>query len=96
MAPPLLRGEALAPDLREQVRRGLGVAAEDVVDARWADNGTGWLALRLRDRAAVLAIDQPPYRAFLGAPVISAASLAAVEGGRCSLSLAYRRRPAAN
>jgi len=33
LAPPLLRGDALAPDLREQVRRGLGVAAEDVVDA---------------------------------------------------------------
>lgn len=40
--------------------------------------------------------DQPPYRAFLGAPVSSAASLAAVDGGRCSLSLAYMRRPAAN
>ncbi len=30
--------------------------------------------------------DQLPYNAFLGAPVISAASLAAVDGGRCSLS----------
>jgi hypothetical protein len=27
-----------------------------------------------------------PYRAFLGAPVISAASLAAAEGGRCAAS----------
>jgi PhzF family phenazine biosynthesis protein len=68
LAPPLLRGEALAPDLREQVRRGLGVAAEDVVDARWADNGTGWLALRLRDRAAVLAI-QPDYAQLYGLKV---------------------------
>jgi len=68
LAPPLLRGEPLAPDLREQVRRGLGVAAEDVVDARWADNGTGWLALRLRDRAAVLAI-QPDYAQLQGLKV---------------------------
>jgi len=68
LAPPLLRGEALTPDLRERVRRGLGVAAEDVVDARWADNGTGWLALRLRDRAAVLAI-QPAYAQLEGLKV---------------------------
>lgn len=68
LAPPLLRGEALPPDLRERVRRGLGVAAEDVVDARWADNGTGWLALRLRDRAAVLAI-QPDYAQLEGMKV---------------------------
>ena len=68
LAPPLLRGEALPPDLREQVRRGLGVATEDVLDARWADNGTGWLALRLRDRAAVLAI-QPDYAQLQGLKV---------------------------
>lgn len=30
----------------------------------------------------------PPYNAFLGAPVISAASFAAVDGGRCALSKA--------
>lgn len=68
LAPPLLRGEALPPALRERVRRGLGVAAEDVVDARWADNGTGWLALRLRDRASVLAI-QPDYAQLEGLKV---------------------------
>lgn len=31
---------------------------------------------------------QLPYNALRGAPVSSAASLAAVDGGRCSLSLA--------
>lgn len=30
----------------------------------------------------------PPYRLFLGAPVSSAASFAAVDGGRCSINLA--------
>jgi hypothetical protein len=30
----------------------------------------------------------PPYRALRGAPLRSAASLAAVDGGRCSLSFA--------
>ena len=37
----------------------------------------------------------PPYSAFLGAPLSSAASLAACEGLRCSHSFAYRRRPSA-
>lgn len=68
LAPPLQRGEALQPALRERVRAGLGVRAEDVVDARWADNGTGWLALRLRDRAAVLAL-QPDYAQLDGLKV---------------------------
>lgn len=31
---------------------------------------------------------QPPYKALRGAPVISAASLAAVDGGRCAVSAA--------
>jgi len=54
------------------------------------------LAPRAATRGVARPADQPPYRAFLGAPVSSAASLAAVDGGRCSLSLAYMRRPAAN
>lgn len=38
-------------------------------------------------------VHSPPYNALRGAPDSSAASFAAVEGGRWSLSLAYRRRP---
>jgi PhzF family phenazine biosynthesis protein len=68
LAPPLLRGGALDPAVRERVRAGLGVRVEDVVDARWVDNGTGWLALRLRDRATVLAL-QPDYTQLDGLKV---------------------------
>jgi len=68
LAPPLLRGDALEPALRERVRIGLGLDAAAVLDARWVDNGTGWLAMRLRDRAAVLAL-QPDYAALEGLKV---------------------------
>lgn len=68
LAPPLRRSGALEPALRERVRAGLGVPAADVVDARWVDNGTGWLALRLRDRATVLAL-QPDYTQLAGLKV---------------------------
>ena len=37
----------------------------------------------------------PPYSALRGAPLSSAASFAACDGGRCSLSFAYRRWPSA-
>jgi PhzF family phenazine biosynthesis protein len=64
-APPLRREGPLDPSLREQVRAGLGVAADELVDAQWVDNGPPWLALRLRSRAAVLAV-RPDYAALDG------------------------------
>jgi hypothetical protein len=39
-------------------------------------------------RTLVRTTPQLPYNALRGAPVSSAASLAAVDGGRCSLSVA--------
>ncbi|WP_367344636.1 PhzF family phenazine biosynthesis protein [Stenotrophomonas bentonitica] len=64
-APPLLREGPLEPALRARVVAGLGVAAGDVVDARWVDNGPPWIAVRLRTRAAVLAV-RPDYAALDG------------------------------
>ncbi|MGN6743262.1 MAG: PhzF family phenazine biosynthesis protein, partial [Amnibacterium sp.] len=55
-APPLIRsGEPGAEDLAAAVA-SLRIDGEDVVDAQWADNGPGWLAIRLPDADAVLAI----------------------------------------
>lgn len=68
LAPPLRRSGPLEPALRERVRAGLGLQPADIVDARWVDNGTGWLALRLRDRATVLAL-QPDYTLLAGLKV---------------------------
>lgn len=64
-APPLRREGPLAAELGERVRAGLGVALGDVLDAQWVDNGPPWLALRLRSRAAVLAL-RPDYAALEG------------------------------
>lgn len=64
-APPLRRQGPLDPALRERVRAGLGVAVGDLVDAQWVDNGPPWLALRLRSRAAVLAV-RPDYAVLDG------------------------------
>lgn len=55
-APPLRRsGEVSADDLAA-VTAALRIAPHDVVAARWVDNGPGWVAVLLRDDAAVLAV----------------------------------------
>lgn len=56
-APPLLRsGPVDDPDL-EAACRVLAIDCGQVVDAQWADNGPGWLAVRLGSAEAVLAIE---------------------------------------
>jgi PhzF family phenazine biosynthesis protein len=59
-APPLLRSGPVAPDELAGLARALGVAADDVVDAAWIDNGPGWVGVRLADAAAVLAVRPDP------------------------------------
>lgn len=68
-APPLLRFEPVEAELLAHILPGLGLIPEALVDARWVDNGAGWLALRLRDRAAVLAL-QPDFSSLpAGLPI---------------------------
>ena len=55
-APPLLRSGPVDEADVERVARMLGIAREDIVDAQWADNGPGWVAVMLRDADAVLAL----------------------------------------
>lgn len=64
-APPLVRSGPVAPDLVERIRRGLGLPGEAVTDAQWVDNGPGWVAVKLRSRADVLAA-VPDYAALEG------------------------------
>ena len=55
-APPLIRsGEVSAEDLTE-VLAFLDISRDAVVDAQWADNGPGWVALLLTDAETVLAL----------------------------------------
>jgi len=56
-APPLRRGGPVDDVDIRHVAAGLGIARSDVVDAQWADNGPGWVALLLRSAEAVLAVD---------------------------------------
>ncbi len=56
-APALLRsGPVDEADLLPACRV-LGIERDQVVDAQWADNGPGWLAVRLGSAEAVLAIE---------------------------------------
>ncbi|MCL3820154.1 PhzF family phenazine biosynthesis protein [Aeromicrobium wangtongii] len=56
-APPLRRGGPVDEADVDQVTEALGISRTDVVDARWADNGPGWVALLLADADAVLAVE---------------------------------------
>lgn len=67
-APALLRSGPVEDAVLEQVRRGLGLARTQVIEARWVDNGAGWLALRLVDRASVLDL-RPDYSQLQGLAV---------------------------
>ncbi|MFE6970987.1 PhzF family phenazine biosynthesis protein [Isoptericola sp. NPDC057653] len=64
-APPLRRSGPVAPEDLARIARSLRVAVADVEDAAWVDNGPGWVAARLRDAAAVLAVD-PDLASFGG------------------------------
>ena len=55
-APPLLRSGPVDEADVERVARMLRIPREDIVDAQWADNGPGWVAVMLRDAEAVLAL----------------------------------------
>ncbi|MCL8027300.1 PhzF family phenazine biosynthesis protein [Nocardioides bruguierae] len=67
-APPRARsGEVDEVDLA-RVARALRVARSAIVDARWCDNGPGWVGVRLADAAAVLALE-PDLTAFDGLEV---------------------------
>lgn len=63
-APALRRSGPVDEADIARVATGLGLAREEIVDAQWADNGPGWIAVRLADAAAVLAVT--PDAATLG------------------------------
>ncbi|HST34216.1 MAG TPA: PhzF family phenazine biosynthesis protein [Solirubrobacteraceae bacterium] len=56
-APPLLReGPARDEPLLEHIAEVLRIERAAIVDAEWADNGPGWVAVMLEDAEAVLAM----------------------------------------
>lgn len=62
-APPLLRSGPLDDALLTRIADGLRIERCAILDAQWADNGPGWVAVQLGSRAEVLALD-PDYAAM--------------------------------
>lgn len=55
-APPLLRDGPVEEELLVRIAGMLGIARAGIVDASWADNGPGWVAVLLASAQAVLAV----------------------------------------
>jgi PhzF family phenazine biosynthesis protein len=55
--PPLFRSGPVDEDLVEHIAAVLGIGRNEIVDAEWADNGPGWVAVRLESADAVLALE---------------------------------------
>jgi len=55
-APPLLRSGPVDDETLDRIVSMLGIGRADVVDAQWADNGPGWVAVLLATADAVLAL----------------------------------------
>ncbi len=55
-APPLIRSGPVAEPVVARVAAILGVERRAIVDAQWADNGPGWVAVLLESAGAVLAL----------------------------------------
>jgi PhzF family phenazine biosynthesis protein len=55
-APPLLRYGPVEAELIDRIAGQLKIARSDIVDAHWADNGPGWVAVLLGSAEQVLAL----------------------------------------
>jgi PhzF family phenazine biosynthesis protein len=55
-APPLVRSGPVEETLVQEIASALQIERDAIVDAAWADNGPGWVALMLESADAVLAL----------------------------------------
>jgi PhzF family phenazine biosynthesis protein len=56
-APPLVRSGTPTPDEKADACQFLDIDPRDIVDARWIDNGPGWLGIRLASADDVLSLN---------------------------------------
>ena len=89
-APDLLRDGPVAEELLHEIAAALGIVPGDVLDARWCDNGPGWVGLRLASAAAVLAV-HPDFAAL---PEEVGIVGPYPEGGECAVEVRALCRPA--
>jgi PhzF family phenazine biosynthesis protein len=55
-APPLLRDGPVDPEVLGRIAAILGIDRASIIDASWADNGPGWVAVLLASAEEVLAV----------------------------------------
>lgn len=67
-APPLRRDGPVDVGDLATITTALGISHNDVVDAKWVDNGPGWVGVLLNDAHDVLAL-KPDHSAFDGLEV---------------------------
>jgi PhzF family phenazine biosynthesis protein len=65
-APPLIRSGPVEEELVGQIASRLGIDRAEIVDAEWADNGPGWVAVLLESADAVLALRPGPVDLDIG------------------------------
>lgn len=56
-APGLIRSGPVEEGKLEEIAQVLRIKRSDIVDAQWADNGPGWIAILLASAEAVLAVE---------------------------------------
>jgi PhzF family phenazine biosynthesis protein len=56
-APPLIRSGPVEESLLASIAASLRIPRDTIVDAAWADNGPGWVAVLLQSAEAVLALE---------------------------------------
>jgi PhzF family phenazine biosynthesis protein len=59
-APPLIRSGPVEDGLVRKIADSLRISRDNIVDAAWADNGPGWVAVLLESAEAVLGLE-PGY-----------------------------------
>jgi len=64
-APPLLRSGPVSEEFIEQLASILGIDRGQIIDAQWADNGPGWVAVLLEDADSVLSVE-PDFSQYSG------------------------------
>jgi PhzF family phenazine biosynthesis protein len=68
-APPVLRDGPIDDAKLDEIVDLLRISRDDIVEARWADNGPGWAAVLLASAEAVLAVEparEHPHRIDVG------------------------------
>ncbi len=82
-APALLRSGPVEEDLVGRIVAALGITRDDVLDIAWADNGPGWVGVRLGSAAEVLALTPD----FMSLPVDVGVVGPWPEGSECAVEV---------